>query len=92
MHNLLIVAVRLLLDAIGDASHYESSDPLDSGYTSLTFDSHDVSPNLQWKEGKEGEDCMHVVLSKELGLLFVGIYDGFSGFNAQDFLISNLYK
>ncbi|MQL92228.1 hypothetical protein Taro_024842 [Colocasia esculenta] len=48
--------------------------------------------NLQWAHGKAGEDRVHVVLSEEQGWLFVGIYDGFSGPDAPDFLMSNLYK
>ncbi|XP_020598810.1 protein phosphatase 2C 32-like isoform X2 [Phalaenopsis equestris] len=47
--------------------------------------------NLQWAHGKAGEDRVHVVLSEEQGWLFVGIYDGFSGPDAPDFLMSNLY-
>ncbi len=31
------------------------------------------------------------MLSEEHGWLFVGIYDGFNGPNAPDFLMSNLY-
>lgn len=50
------------------------------------------SRNLQWAHGKAGEDRVHVVLSEEQGWLFVGIYDGFSGPDAPDFLMSNLYK
>ncbi|XP_010908775.1 protein phosphatase 2C 32 isoform X2 [Elaeis guineensis] len=48
--------------------------------------------NLQWAHGKAGEDRVHVVLSEEQGWLFIGIYDGFSGPDAPDFLMSNLYK
>jgi hypothetical protein len=46
---------------------------------------------LQWAQGKAGEDRVHVVLSEEHGWLFVGIYDGFNGPDAPDFLMSNLY-
>lgn len=48
--------------------------------------------NLQWAHGKAGEDRVHVVLSEEQGWLYVGIYDGFSGPDAPDFLMSNLYR
>lgn len=48
--------------------------------------------NLQWAHGKAGEDRVHVVLSEEQGWLFVGIYDGFSGPDAPDFLMGNLYR
>ncbi|KAI4988105.1 hypothetical protein ZWY2020_029735 [Hordeum vulgare] len=42
-------------------------------------------------QGKAGEDRVHVVVSKERGWVFVGIYDGFNGPDATDFLVSNLY-
>ncbi|KAK7284497.1 hypothetical protein RJT34_19243 [Clitoria ternatea] len=48
--------------------------------------------NLQWAHGKAGEDRVYVVLSEEQGWLFIGIYDGFSGPDAPDFLMSHLYK
>ncbi|OWM79711.1 hypothetical protein CDL15_Pgr023123 [Punica granatum] len=48
--------------------------------------------NLQWAHGKAGEDRVHVVLSEEQGWLFIGIYDGFSGPDAPDFLMAHLYK
>ncbi|RWR94480.1 Protein phosphatase 2C PP2C-like domain-containing protein [Cinnamomum micranthum f. kanehirae] len=48
--------------------------------------------NLQWAHGKAGEDRVHVVLSEEQGWLFVGIYDGFTGPDAPDFLMSYLYR
>ncbi|KAK4749273.1 hypothetical protein SAY87_026722 [Trapa incisa] len=47
---------------------------------------------LQWAHGRAGEDRMHVVISEETGWVFVGIYDGFNGPDAPDFLISNLYS
>lgn len=47
--------------------------------------------NLQWAHGKAGEDRVHVVLSDTHGWLFVGIYDGFNGPDAPDFLMGNLY-
>lgn len=50
------------------------------------------SRNLQWAHGKAGEDRVHVVLSEEQGWLFIGIYDGFSGPDAPDFLMSHLYR
>lgn len=48
--------------------------------------------DLQWAHGKAGEDRVHVVLSEEQGWLFIGIYDGFSGPDAPDFLMSHLYR
>ncbi|OAY43559.1 probable protein phosphatase 2C 23 [Manihot esculenta] len=49
------------------------------------------SQNLQWAQGKAGEDRVHIVISEEHGCVFVGIYDGFNGPDAPDFLLSNLY-
>ncbi|XP_010252127.1 PREDICTED: probable protein phosphatase 2C 4 [Nelumbo nucifera] len=50
------------------------------------------SQNLQWAQGKAGEDRVHVVISEEHGWVFVGIYDGFNGPDAPDYLLSNLYS
>lgn len=50
------------------------------------------SQNLQWAQGKAGEDRVHVVVSEEHGWVFVGIYDGFNGPDAPDFLLSNMYQ
>ncbi|KAL0797470.1 hypothetical protein Bca101_052644 [Brassica carinata] len=49
------------------------------------------SQSLQWAQGKAGEDRVHVVVSEEQGWLFVGIYDGFNGPDAPDYLLSHLY-
>ncbi|KAG4930519.1 hypothetical protein JHK82_047595 [Glycine max] len=48
--------------------------------------------NVQWALGKAGEDRVHVVVSEEQGWLFVGIYDGFNGGDAPEFLMGNLYR
>ncbi|KAJ0987769.1 hypothetical protein J5N97_006125 [Dioscorea zingiberensis] len=48
--------------------------------------------NLQWAQGKAGEDRVHVVISEDHGWVFVGIYDGFNGPDATDYLLSNLYS
>ena len=48
--------------------------------------------NVQWCQGKAGEDRVHVVVSEEHGWVFVGIYDGFNGPDAPDYLLSNLYN
>ncbi|KAM2182152.1 hypothetical protein ACFX1Q_032674 [Malus domestica] len=45
------------------------------------------SQNLQWTQGKAGEDRVHVVISEEHGWVFVGIYDGFNGPDAPDYLL-----
>ncbi|KAK6231421.1 PPM-type phosphatase-like domain - like 10 [Theobroma cacao] len=50
------------------------------------------SQNLQWAQGKAGEDRTHLVVSEEDGWIFVGIYDGFSGPDAPDHLLSNLFN
>ncbi|KDP35629.1 hypothetical protein JCGZ_09067 [Jatropha curcas] len=50
------------------------------------------SQNLQWAQGKAGEDRVHIVISEENGWVFVGIYDGFNGPDAPDYLLSNLYN
>lgn len=47
---------------------------------------------LHWAQGKAGEDRVHVVYSEEYEFLFVGIYDGFNGPDAPDFLLANLYE
>ncbi|CAN8257368.1 unnamed protein product [Cochlearia groenlandica] len=47
--------------------------------------------DVQWARGKAGEDRVHVVVSEDNGLVFVGIYDGFSGPDAPDYLLNNLY-
>ena len=48
--------------------------------------------HLQWAQGRAGEDRVHVVVSEEHEWVFVGIYDGFNGPDATDFLLSNLYS
>lgn len=50
------------------------------------------SQNVQWAQGKAGEDRVHIVVSEEHGWVFVGIYDGFNGPDATDFLLNNLYS
>ncbi|KAF3340480.1 putative protein phosphatase 2C 26 isoform X1 [Carex littledalei] len=47
---------------------------------------------VQWAQGKAGEDRVHVVISEEHRWIFVGIYDGFNGPDAPDFLVSHLYQ
>ncbi|KAG0474845.1 hypothetical protein HPP92_014531 [Vanilla planifolia] len=48
--------------------------------------------SVQWAHGKAGEDRVHVVVSEEQRWLFVGIYDGFNGPEAPEFLVGNLYR
>ncbi|KAK1326483.1 putative protein phosphatase 2C 26 [Acorus calamus] len=47
---------------------------------------------VQWARGKAGEDRVHVAVSEDQGWLFVGIYDGFNGPDAPEFLVGNLYR
>ena len=51
----------------------------------------DGEAGVQWARGKAGEDRVHVVVSEERGWMFVGIYDGFNGPDATDYLVANLY-
>ncbi|ONK61940.1 uncharacterized protein A4U43_C08F35130 [Asparagus officinalis] len=51
----------------------------------------DKDGSFQWAQGKAGEDRVHVVISEEHGWVFVGIYDGFNGPDATDYLLTNLY-
>ncbi|KAJ3688245.1 hypothetical protein LUZ61_017409 [Rhynchospora tenuis] len=47
---------------------------------------------VHWAQGRAGEDRVKMVYSEEHQLLFVGIYDGFNGPDAPDFLLANLYE
>ncbi|KAM0924278.1 hypothetical protein ACQ4PT_004921 [Festuca glaucescens] len=47
---------------------------------------------VQWAHGRAGEDRVHVVVSEDQRWLFVGIYDGFNGPEAPDFLVASLYR
>ncbi|CAL9118989.1 unnamed protein product [Musa acuminata var. zebrina] len=51
-----------------------------------------LSGSLHWAQGKAGEDRVQVVVSEDHGWVFVGIYDGFNGPDATDYLLSNLYS
>ncbi|KAK7395302.1 hypothetical protein VNO78_15853 [Psophocarpus tetragonolobus] len=46
--------------------------------------------NLHWAQGRAGEDRVHIVICEDHGWVFVGIYDGFNGPDATDFLLNNL--
>ncbi|KAI4338417.1 hypothetical protein MLD38_023481 [Melastoma candidum] len=48
--------------------------------------------NVEWASGKAGEDRVQVVVSEEQGWLFAGIYDGFNGPDAPEFLMDRLYR
>ncbi|KAM3262810.1 hypothetical protein ACQJBY_053122 [Aegilops geniculata] len=49
------------------------------------------SDNVQWAQGMAGEDRFQVAVSEERGWVFVGIYDGFLGPDATDYLFANLH-
>ncbi|KAL5981736.1 hypothetical protein ACLOJK_015799 [Asimina triloba] len=71
---------------------FQSEVPLSCFENGPPLGEYRKTPNLQWAHGKAGEDRIHVVLSEEQGWLFVGIYDGFSGPDAPDYLMRNLYR
>ncbi|KAL9687822.1 hypothetical protein QQ045_032229 [Rhodiola kirilowii] len=48
--------------------------------------------NVHSALGEACEDRVHVVVSEEHGWLFVGIYDGFNGPDAPEFLMANFYR
>ncbi|RDX94223.1 putative protein phosphatase 2C 4, partial [Mucuna pruriens] len=47
--------------------------------------------NLHWAQGRAGEDRVHIVICEDHEWVFVGIYDGFNGPDATDFLLNNLF-
>ncbi|KAL0812725.1 hypothetical protein Bca101_069168 [Brassica carinata] len=93
--NSIVAPVKSVKESESSKSHNENNLTVNS----LNFSSEgtlddDVSlesQNLQWAQGKAGEDRVHVVVSEEHGWLFVGIYDGFNGPDATDYLLSHLY-
>lgn len=48
--------------------------------------------NVQMAGGAAGEDRVQAVCSEENGWLFCGVYDGFNGRDAADFLASTFYE
>ncbi|XP_051230804.1 probable protein phosphatase 2C 31 [Lolium perenne] len=71
-----------------------SEGPADAAKTESSSDGDPSSPpknNVQWAQGMAGEDRFHVAVSEEHGWVFVGIYDGFNGPDATDYLFANLY-
>ncbi|CAD5180182.1 unnamed protein product [Musa acuminata subsp. malaccensis] len=86
------------LDSAADPSS-NSTTINSSGNDQMSFDcigdesdsSDGTNGNLHWAQGKAGEDRTHVVVSEEHGWVFVGIYDGFNGPDATDYLLANLY-
>lgn len=63
----------------------------DTGTVEGTCEGKSDPSAVHWAQGKAGEDRVHVVYSEEHKMLFVGIYDGFNGPDAPDFLLANLY-
>lgn len=47
--------------------------------------------NLHWAQGRAGEDRVHIVICENHGWVFVGIYDGFNGPDATDYLLNNMF-
>ncbi|KAL3619413.1 hypothetical protein CASFOL_036983 [Castilleja foliolosa] len=85
--NLSVVPVRNLIGRGGRKDGTIGSDDSSREAVEIGHES-----NEQWALGKAGEDRVHVVVSEELGWMFVGIYDGFNGPDAPEFLMSHLYK
>lgn len=78
------------------SSSYNGGDDEDDVDVDVDVDADDEdyslkSQNLQWAQGKAGEDRVQLVISEENGWVFVGIYDGFNGPDAPDYLLANLY-
>jgi serine/threonine protein phosphatase PrpC len=65
--------------SLGDLASYESSSFLHAG-------------DVQMAGGAAGEDRVQAVCSEDQGWLFCGIYDGFNGRDAADFLAGTLYE
>ncbi|EPS59399.1 hypothetical protein M569_15410 [Genlisea aurea] len=69
----------------GESGGATAASPCDWNGDDESFD----GKNLQWAQGKAGEDTVHLVISDEH--VFVAIYDGFNGPDATHFLLTNLY-
>ncbi|KAJ3697194.1 hypothetical protein LUZ61_000899 [Rhynchospora tenuis] len=70
------------------------NDPLGSSSALARLESSNFlnSMDVQTAGGAAGEDRVQAVCSERNGLLFCGIYDGFNGRDAADFLASTLYE
>lgn len=79
--------------AVNNVTHLGLSNSTSNFNTDDDYDGDESlgSQNLQWAQGKAGEDRVHIVVSEKHEWVFVGIYDGFNGPDAPDFLLSNLY-
>ncbi|PUZ41691.1 hypothetical protein GQ55_9G524500 [Panicum hallii var. hallii] len=69
------------------------TEPADPIKVSCSDGDYRSPPNgsVEWAQGMAGEDRFHVAVSEEHGWVFVGIYDGFNGPDATDYLFANLY-
>ncbi|CAN6353508.1 unnamed protein product [Urochloa humidicola] len=76
-------------DYRGDGKNSDAPSGNGNGEAAPAEDS--AAARVQWARGKAGEDRVHVVVSEEHGWMFVGIYDGFNGPDATDYLVENLY-
>ncbi|CAH2074467.1 unnamed protein product [Thlaspi arvense] len=74
-----------------NSSRSDENPKFDEGEAKEEEESIDSVLDVQWAQGKAGEDRVHVVVSEENEWVFVGIYDGFSGPDAPDYLLNNLY-
>ncbi|KAF9679915.1 hypothetical protein SADUNF_Sadunf06G0065200 [Salix dunnii] len=95
-HKLMVAPMKGVKDSTGAGNVKEINqvvavDDDDAGHEDLASELSIGSQNLQWAQGKAGEDRVHVVISEERGWIFVGIYDGFNGPDAPDYLLSYLY-
>ncbi|KAI3742784.1 hypothetical protein L1987_60480 [Smallanthus sonchifolius] len=75
---------------LGTAAGWSAGDRIQS-YSGSSVSANTSTPrtDLQWALGKAGEDRVHVVVSKEHGWMFVGIYDGLNGLDAPEFLMDS---
>ncbi|KAK7339635.1 hypothetical protein VNO77_20313 [Canavalia gladiata] len=78
-----------LQGAEGDTNYLDDDD--DSGDGDGDGDVLMGCENFHWAQGRAGEDRVHIVICEDHGWVFVGIYDGFNGPDATDFLINNLF-
>ncbi|KAG0466545.1 hypothetical protein HPP92_017525 [Vanilla planifolia] len=90
------LSTSLSTDSSSDSAVFQSSAsffscPLLYSASLRTRPHRAYGKTLRWAKGKAGEDRVHLVLSEERGFLFVGIYDGFNGPDATDYLLSNLF-
>ncbi|KAG0469278.1 hypothetical protein HPP92_018606 [Vanilla planifolia] len=92
-HRAFSSLLKRISRAIGTSSVIanKESDSTDTTATATSSSRTSVESNLHWAQGKAGEDRVHVVVSEERGWVFVGIYDGFNGPDATDYLLRHLY-